>query len=244
MSPGSTSRAAQSRGYSNFLVVEPRFDESVHQEKAVQVATPLERAENALQKRVFDIVFSSAIILFLLSWMVPLLALIIKLDSKGPVFFVQKRHGRNRKLFGCIKLRTMVPNLAQDQLQAREGDRRITTIGRFLRKYNLDELPQFWNVLRGDMSGDMSVVGPRPHMIFQTEYYEQEDPNYGARLAVKPGITGFAQVNGSQGPTPTIWHMKRRVRYDLLYIKNWSIWLDMYLVLKTIYCTMWRSIHK
>ncbi len=239
MSPGSPSRSAEdSRLYRNFLVVEPKTDERFLSYPTVR--NPLSAPEKAFVKRIFDILFSATVIIFFLSWMIPILALIIRLDSKGPIFFVQKRHGRDRRLFDCLKLRTMVPNLAQDELQAREGDPRITAVGRVLRKYNLDELPQFWNVFRGDMS----VVGPRPHMVFQTELYEKEDCNYGARLLVKPGITGFAQVNGSQGPTPTVWHMKKRVKYDLMYIKNWTFWLDVRLVLRTIYCTIWRSVHK
>ncbi len=198
---------------------------------------PLQRSIYRYFKRAFDVFFSLIIIFGLLSWLLPLFALIIRMDSKGPVFFTQIRHGLNSRQFSCLKLRTMVINKEADTRQAHGQDPRITRLGRIMRKYNLDELPQFINVLKGDMS----IVGPRPHMIQQTLFYENEIFNYRDRLVVKPGITGLAQVSGSQGPTPTIWHMQRRVRYDLLYIKKWSFGLDLKIVFLTVYNLLHRT---
>ncbi len=134
----------------------------------------------------------------------------------------------------------MRPNVSQEFQQAYHGDPRITRIGAFLRKYNLDELPQFWNVIRGDMS----IVGPRPHMQYHDQYYSERLPDYTKRYSVKPGVTGLAQATGNCGPTPTLAHMNRRVKFDLLYIKKASFGLDLYIILKTTYNSFFRSFHK
>lgn len=225
----------------------PKFDNSLFQlrpklSKCRSIKEPhaLLRKDNLFLKRVFDIIFSVLILFFLLSWMVPLLAILILIDSRGPIFFSQQRHGRNSREFQCLKFRTMIVNVESDFKQAKAGDPRITRFGKIMRKYNLDELPQFINVIRGDMS----IVGPRPHMVSQTLSYEKKIDGYRERLLVKPGISGLAQVNGSQGPTPTTWHMKKRIRYDLLYIRKWSFWMDLKIVVSTIPCSLYRSFHK
>lgn len=191
---------------------------------------PLEYAHNQLVKRSFDIVFSCFIILTVLSWLTPLLAILIKLDSRGPVFFRQRRTGKHNREFWCYKFRTMVRNDGADTVQATQNDARVTRLGSFLRKSNLDELPQFINVL----IGDMSVVGPRPHMITHTESFSQRIENYMIRHIVKPGITGLAQTNGYRGETKSIWDIKGRVKLDILYINNWSIWLDLQVLYSTV----------
>jgi len=158
------------------------------------------------------------------------LGIAIKLTSKGPVLFRQKRSGLYNKPFACLKFRTMVMNAEADVLQAANNDRRITPIGRFLRKTSLDELPQFINVLRGDMS----IVGPRPHMLYHTEMYSAVIPGYMRRLAVKPGITGVAQILGYRGETPELVDMARRVRLDLWYIAHRSFKLDLHVFTYTL----------
>jgi exopolysaccharide biosynthesis polyprenyl glycosylphosphotransferase len=195
---------------------------------------PLENKANEFVKRAFDIVFSSFVLVFLLSWLLPLLALIIKLDSKGPVFFKQLRSGRNNKPFYCLKFRSMYVNTDSDSKQASRGDSRITRIGAVLRKTNLDELPQFINVL----FGDMSVVGPRPHMLKHTEDYSLLIDNYMVRHFLTPGITGWAQVNGYRGETKETSLMNERVKADIWYLENWSFFLD----LKIVFLTVWQAI--
>ena len=191
---------------------------------------PLDNFSNRLLKRMFDIVFSSVVILFLLSWLFPLIALIIKLDSKGPVFFRQLRTGIDNEVFNCIKFRTMQVNEDADTKQALVNDSRISRVGSFLRKYNIDELPQFFNVI----FGEMSVVGPRPHMLKHTDQYSELINHYKVRHYVKPGVTGWAQVNGYRGLTDELWKMERRVDYDMDYLKNWNFYWD----LKIIYLTL------
>lgn len=155
----------------------------------------------------------------------------IKLTSAGPVLFRQRRSGLENKPFTCLKFRTMVVNDEADTLQAAGDDKRITTVGRFLRKTSLDELPQFINVL----NGDMSIVGPRPHMLYHTEMYSALIPGYMRRLAVRPGITGVAQVLGYRGETPELTDMARRVRLDLWYVDHRSLKLDLYLFIHTLF---------
>lgn len=192
---------------------------------------PLNLKRNKFLKRCFDICFSSVVILFVLSWLFPLLAILIRLTSKGPVLFIQKRNGLNNKEFNCLKFRTMYVNDKSDELQATEGDNRITKIGAFLRKTSIDEFPQFLNVIKGDMS----VVGPRPHMIKHNQMYAKLIDHYDQRTLVKPGITGLAQTLGYRGETESdIFLMKIRVRMDIFYINNWSFTLDLKLILKTI----------
>ncbi|RKD15079.1 undecaprenyl-phosphate glucose phosphotransferase [Pelobium manganitolerans] len=195
---------------------------------------PLEDFGVKVKKRVFDIVFSSLVALFLLSWLVPLIALLIKLDSKGPVFFLQERSGLNNKPFKCIKFRSLKINDEANSKQVTRGDKRITKLGKFLRKSSIDELPQFFNVLKGDMS----VVGPRPHMLKHTEEYSSIIMKYMIRHYQKPGVTGYAQVNGFRGEIKTEDQLIKRIEYDVWYIENWSIWLDLKIIIKTIIVTL------
>lgn len=192
---------------------------------------PLENIGNRAKKRIFDLAFSTAALLFLVPIVFPIIAICIKLSSKGPVFFKQKRNGDNNQLFNCYKFRTMRLNELSDVSQAVQGDPRVTKVGNFLRKTNLDELPQFINV----WLGDMSVVGPRPHMLKHTEEYKAIIDKFMVRHFVKPGITGWAQVNGHRGMTETSQKMIKRVRYDIWYIENWSMQLDVKIILLTIY---------
>jgi putative colanic acid biosynthesis UDP-glucose lipid carrier transferase len=192
---------------------------------------PLESILNRMVKRTFDIVFSLFVIIFLFSWMFPLFVLLVKISSPGPVLFIQRRSGRNNEVFSCYKIRTMSVNEDADKVQAKPGDARITKIGQFLRKTNLDELPQFFNVLRGQMS----VVGPRPHMLKHTEEYSKIIDKFMVRHLVKPGITGWAQVSGYRGTTEDTRKMLKRVRYDVWYLENWSLLLDIRIILLTVY---------
>jgi len=192
---------------------------------------PLDNAGARLYKRIFDIVFSSAVIVFIFSWLFPVLALAIKLSSKGPVFFRQKRTGLNNNEFNCLKFRSMAPNKQADKVQASVNDTRITRIGRFLRSSNLDELPQFFNVFMGHMS----VVGPRPHMLSHTEEYSHLIEYYLTRHYVKPGVTGWAQVNGFRGNTDELWKMEKRVECDKEYIENWTFWWDLKIIWLTVF---------
>ncbi|WKZ67279.1 MAG: undecaprenyl-phosphate glucose phosphotransferase [Flavobacteriales bacterium] len=191
---------------------------------------PLDRQLNRWMKRGFDIVFSAAVILVIFSWLFPLLALLIKMSSKGPVFFKQMRLGRDNKEFVCWKFRSMRMNKEADVKQATKNDPRVTPIGRFLRKSNLDEMPQFINVLLGHMS----VVGPRPHPLRLNDQYRDIIDKYMVRHFVRPGITGWAQVNGLRGETRTPELMERRVEMDIWYLENWSFWLDLRIVVKTV----------
>lgn len=182
-------------------------------------------------KRGFDLLFSTAVIVLILSWLVPIIAVLIKLSSKGPVFFIQQRSGVLNRSFGCMKFRSMRVNAASDKVQASKGDPRITKIGAFLRKSNLDELPQFFNVFLGDMS----VVGPRPHMVAHTTQYSSLIDPYMERLWLKPGITGLAQAHGLRGETKELALMERRVEEDRLYVYNWSLLLDIRIILITVW---------
>lgn len=192
---------------------------------------PLDEMLNKTIKRTFDIAFSGFVAFFILSWLLPLLAILIKLDSPGPVFFRQVRNGINNKTFWCYKLRTMRQNHEAHSKQATKNDSRITRIGRFLRKSSLDELPQFFNVLYGNMS----VVGPRPHMVKHTEQYSQVIDKYMVRHFIKPGITGLSQVRGFRGETDDPALMKGRVRVDIFYIENWSFVLDLRIIIETAF---------
>lgn len=189
---------------------------------------PLMVPMNKLIKRTFDIVMSAMILLCLLPF-IPFIALIIKVQSPGPIFFCQARTGLNGRNFNCYKFRSMHVNKDADRVQATENDPRKFAFGNFMRKSNVDELPQFFNVL----IGDMSIVGPRPHMLFHTETYRQLISDYMVRHFVKPGITGWAQVTGFRGETKELWQMKGRVKRDIWYIENWSIWLDLRIIWKT-----------
>jgi len=181
-------------------------------------------------KRIFDIVFSLLFIITILSWLMPILALIIKLTSNGPVFFLQKRIGFGGRSFTCYKLRTMVINRESDTLQASENDDRITGFGRFLRKSNIDEFPQFLNILKGDMS----ITGPRPHMYEDCKKFSAVLPGYKFRNMVKPGLTGLAQVKGYHGPTPTRSCILMRYHWDNYYIQHIGFILDAKIILYTL----------
>jgi len=192
---------------------------------------PLGVSLNVFLKRFFDILFSATVIFTLFPILFPVIAIAIRLDSKGPIFFKQLRPGKKNKLFDCYKFRTMYCN-DTTEVQATKNDPRITKVGRFLRKTNLDELPQFFNVLLGNMS----VVGPRPNLISQLEKYSKTIHLYKVRHFITPGITGYAQVNGFRGETKDPELMKKRVHYDVLYIENWSLALD----IKIIFLTIWN----
>ncbi|MDU8884638.1 undecaprenyl-phosphate glucose phosphotransferase [Yeosuana sp. MJ-SS3] len=190
---------------------------------------PLSNTINKITKRTFDIIFSSAVIILLLSWLTPLIALLIKLESKGPVFFKQSRNGFNYKEFDCYKFRSMTPNKDAHKYQVKRGDHRITKVGKFIRKTSIDELPQFYNVL----FGDMSVVGPRPHMVSHTDMYAKRIDKFMVRHFVKPGITGLAQISGFRGEVESDADIINRVKYDIFYIENWSLLLDLKIIVQT-----------
>ena len=190
---------------------------------------PLEDSLNTVIKRSFDILFSSLIIIFILSWLTPLIAILIKMESKGPVFFKQSRNGFNYKEFDCYKFRSMTPNPDAHLYQAIRGDNRVTKIGKFIRKTSIDELPQFFNVL----FGDMSVVGPRPHMVSHTNIYAKRIDKFMVRHFVKPGITGLAQISGFRGEIESDQDIIGRVKYDIFYIENWSLLLDLKIITRT-----------
>jgi putative colanic acid biosynthesis UDP-glucose lipid carrier transferase len=184
-------------------------------------------------KRIFDIVVSLIALLFTIL-IFPIIWIIIKIQSPGPIFFKQVRTGLDGKNFVCYKFRSMHVNKDADTLQATKDDPRKFPFGNFIRKTNIDELPQFWNVLRGDMS----IVGPRPHMLAHTEQYDRLIDKYMVRHFVKPGITGWAQVTGFRGETRELWQMEGRVERDIWYIQHWSFWLDLriiWLTAKTIF---------
>ena len=196
---------------------------------------PLDKRENRTLKRVFDIVFSLLFFIFLGSFLFPLLAIIIKLSSKGPIFFKQERWGLNNKRITCYKFRSMYKESSDidedgNFQQAFKDDPRITLIGKILRKTNMDELPQFWNVLMGNMS----VVGPRPHPTQLNIQSMELVDNYMLRHMVIPGITGLAQVNGCRGETRTTEDMQKRVNFDLYYIQRWNFWLDLQIIIQTV----------
>jgi putative colanic acid biosynthesis UDP-glucose lipid carrier transferase len=182
-----------------------------------------------LLKRTFDVIVSLTVIIFLLSWFIPLMAIAIKLSSKGPVFFIQRRVGRGIKSFGCIKFRTMVLNNQADSEGATENDKRITRLGKFLRITSLDELPQVINVL----IGDMSIVGPRPHMFADCDRFSNYIQNYKFRNLVRPGITGLAQVKGFRGPAEDPYFILTRFYYDTVYIQHIGVGMDLNIFLNT-----------
>lgn len=186
-------------------------------------------------KRGFDIVFSLFILVFFLSWLFPLIALLVKLSSRGPVLFIQKRVGFLGKSFNCYKFRTMVVNQEAHTRQAEDNDPRITSIGRFLRLSNLDELPQFFNVL----IGDMSIIGPRPHMHKDCRDFSLIVDNYKFRNIVKPGITGLAQVKGFRGPAKDFDSIFKRYQWDAFYIRNQSFHLDLRILRLTVASTFY-----
>jgi putative colanic acid biosynthesis UDP-glucose lipid carrier transferase len=191
---------------------------------------PLESEVNATVKRLFDVLFSSLVIICLLSWLTPLIALIIRLESKGPIFFKQMRNGLDNREFACYKFRSMGINKNADLIQATKNDMRITRVGRFIRKTSIDELPQFYNVF----FGSMSVVGPRPHMVKHTNLYAPKVDKYMVRHLVKPGITGLAQVRGYRGEIEKEHDILNRIKFDVFYIENWSLLLDIKIIVQTV----------
>lgn len=192
------------------------------------------KKKHLIAKRLFDIAFSLMVITCLLSWLLPICFILIKLDSRGPVFFKQKRVGFKGKLFTCLKLRTMVVNNLADVKQASDDDVRITRIGRLFRNTNIDELPQFFNVL----FGDMSIVGPRPHMTKDCQDFSNIVASYDLRHSVKPGITGMAQTKGFRGPTNDIDSVVLRYQWDIFYVRNISFFLDLKLISITFQQTL------
>jgi len=192
---------------------------------------PMEEPFNKFIKRSFDILLSLFVIVGLLSWLTPLLGIIIKLESKGPVFFKQKRNGLDYQEFYCYKFRSMTPSPLAHLFQATREDERVTRIGRIIRKTSIDELPQFINVLKGEMS----VVGPRPHMVSHTHMYAERIDKFMVRHFIKPGITGLAQVSGYRGEVESDSDIINRVKYDIFYLENWSLLLDLKIVFQTIY---------
>lgn len=196
---------------------------------------PLDDFENQLFKRIFDIVFSILVIIFIFSWLFPIVYILIKFTSKGPVFFNQYRWGINNKRIKCYKFRTMYVGsneLASDgsYMPAQKQDQRVTIIGKILRQTSIDEMPQFFNVL----IGSMSVVGPRPHPIPLNIQSKEQIHNYLLRHLVKPGITGWAQVNGNRGEVKQLSDMQDRVNFDIWYIENWTLWLDIQIIFQTV----------
>lgn len=189
------------------------------------------RLRNRGLKRLFDIVFSLLVLVGLCSWLFLIIGIWIRLSSKGPIFFVQKRVGYRGKHFNCLKFRSMVVNNQANSHQATQGDARITKVGAFIRKTNIDELPQFVNVLLGDMS----VIGPRPHALFTEAEFNNEIKDYILRYYTKPGVSGWAQVNGFRGPTQTMEQKLGRTEHDLWYLRNWSFGLDMQIIWMTVF---------
>jgi putative colanic acid biosynthesis UDP-glucose lipid carrier transferase len=194
---------------------------------------PLKNPINRFVKRAFDLVVSTVALILSPLVIIPV-AIGIKLSSPGPIFFVQKRTGYRGQAFNCYKFRTMRVNNDSDTLQASKGDPRVTRFGNFLRRSSIDELPQFYNV----WLGEMSIVGPRPHMVAQTELYSELIDKYMLRHTIKPGITGWAQVRGYRGQTEELWQMEKRVEYDVWYAENWTFFMD----LKIIFRTVWNAL--
>jgi undecaprenyl-phosphate galactose phosphotransferase/putative colanic acid biosynthesis UDP-glucose lipid carrier transferase len=200
-------------------------------------AEPLKSFTNRVLKRTFDITFSSLVVLLLFSWLFPIIAIIIKLTSKGPVFFVQQRTGQDGKAFNCFKFRSMTVNSNSDSLQATKNDARITKFGAFMRKTSVDELPQIINVLLNNMS----LVGPRPHMLKHTEEYRVLVDKFMVRHFAKPGVTGWAQINGYRGETKFVKDMENRANADIWYIENWSFLLDIKIVIVTAWSMFFKK---
>jgi lipopolysaccharide/colanic/teichoic acid biosynthesis glycosyltransferase len=202
-------------------------EESIIERRPVSLrAYIVQRHAYLLVKRIFDIAAALCVLLFIFSWLFPILYLLIRLDSKGPVFFIQTRVGFLGRSFPCLKFRTMHVNAEANTKQATDDDPRITRMGRFLRNSNLDELPQFINVL----AGHMSIVGPRPHMYKDCANFSRVLDAYKFRSVMKPGITGLAQVKGYRGPTQTFDKVFRRFQWDAFYVRNANFWLDLRIV--------------
>lgn len=221
----------------------PDFDYLMHRKVTFRILNglpvisfrrePLSSLYNRFRKRLLELFLTLCLFVLFFWWLFPLIMILIKLDSRGPIFFKQKRTGRNNVSFDCYKFRSMVQNNNADTKQASRGDDRITRVGNILRKTNLDELPQFINVF----IGNMSIVGPRPHMLAHTKLYESIIRPYNIRHLVKPGITGWAQIHGLRGSLSKEM-MENRVAYDVWYMENWTLRLDMKIIFKTIWLTI------
>lgn len=198
---------------------------------------PLQSITNRALKRLFDIVFSFFVVILIFSWLFPIIAIIIKLTSKGPVFFLQDRTGRDGNTFKCFKFRSMTVNVNSDSLQATKDDKRVTKFGAFMRKTSIDELPQIINVLLNHMS----LVGPRPHMLKHTEEYRVSVDKFMVRHFAKPGVTGWAQINGFRGETKSIKDMENRAAADIWYIENWNFLLDVRIVITTAWSMFFKK---
>ena len=198
---------------------------------------PLDDVSNRIKKRAFDVIVSVFVIVFVLTWLIPLLGILILLESKGPLFFSQIRSGKNNKPFYCYKFRSMKVNSNANTVQATKNDSRVTRVGSIIRKTSLDEFPQFINVLKGEMS----IVGPRPHMIKHTKDYSKIVDQYMIRQFLKPGITGWAQVNGYRGEITDDEQIKNRVTDDLWYLEHWNVWLDIKIIFLTVYNIFFKS---
>lgn len=195
---------------------------------------PLEDTGNRAKKRILDIIVSLLVVIFILSWLMPLIALLIYIESRGPIFFIQNRSGKNNKPFRCFKFRSMKTNNDAEKRQASVNDARFTKIGKFLRKTSLDEFPQFLNVLKGEMS----LVGPRPHMLKHTEEWSEIAKGYHIRQYLKPGITGWAQINGYRGEIRDKQQLIGRIEADIWYSESWTLWLDFRILVGTILKTI------
>lgn len=193
-------------------------------------STPLANWYNRILKRLFDIILSIVVIVMVLSWLIPIIGLIKFISGEKGLFFIQNRNGYKDYPFSIIKFRTMKKNGFSDTKPATRDDARITKIGRFLRRTSIDELPQFFNVL----IGNMSVIGPRPHMNQHDKEFKAIVKKYMFRHTVKPGISGYAQVNGHRGEIRGLKDMKQRIEFDVTYIENWSVWFDIKIVILTI----------
>ncbi|MEX2592066.1 MAG: sugar transferase [Anditalea sp.] len=188
-------------------------------------------------KRLFDLTLAVFSLVLFFLWLFPLVAIAIKLSSKGPVFFKQLRHGKDNVPFYCYKFRTMIMNRNADTQQARRNDRRITQIGRMLRKTSIDELPQIINVIRGEMS----IVGPRPHTVPMNNIFSKEIGNFMFRHSVKPGITGLAQSKGFRGEIKDFFEIHSRYKLDMFYVKKWGLYLDSKIVIRTMHTLLFKN---
>lgn len=195
-----------------------------------QFKEPLQSLNNRISKRTFDIIFSVLVIIFINSWLILLIATLIWIESKSAAIFSQLRTGMNNIPFRILKFTSMRKNKDSNSVQAVKNDKRVTKVGKFLRRTSLDEFPQFFNVLKGDMS----IVGPRPHMLKHTDEYSKIIEQYMVRQFLKPGITGWAQVNGHRGETKNIHQMQKRIEYDIWYVENWSLRLDIKVIFLTV----------
>jgi putative colanic acid biosynthesis UDP-glucose lipid carrier transferase len=193
--------------------------------------------ERLSEKRFYDLLITFLSLVFIASWLFPLIAILIKLTSKGPVFFKQLRHGKDNIPFYCYKFRTMVINEDADTLQARKNDNRVTKIGFILRRSSLDELPQLFNVIKGEMS----IVGPRPHSVLMNEIFAKEIPGYMNRHNMKPGITGLAQSKGFRGEINNFYDLNARYKLDMFYLNNWCLYFDFKIIMWTCYSVLFRN---